>query len=63
MEGNFMSLKNQYLLGIYDSVAKKDSTEPEFLQAVEEVLSSLKPVVEKREEEYRKAALLESCKD
>ena len=43
-----MSLKNQYLLGIYDSVAKKDSTEPEFLQAVGEVLESLECLLASR---------------
>ena len=45
-----MNLKNEYLLGIYDSVAKKDSTEPEFLQAVGEVLESLEPIVNKNPE-------------
>ena len=45
-----MSLKNEYLLGIYNSVAKKDSTEPEFLQAVGEVLESLEPIVERNPE-------------
>ena len=45
-----MNLKNEYLLGIYNSVAKKDSTEPEFLQAVGEVLESLEPIVEKNPE-------------
>ena len=48
-----------YVDEVIEQVAKKNPGEPEFLQAVEEVLSSLKPVVEKNEEEYRKAALLE----
>ena len=48
-----------YVDEVIEAVAKKNANEPEFLQAVEEVLSSLKPVVEKHEEEYRKAALLE----
>ena len=48
-----------YVDEVIEKVSQKNSTEPEFLQAVEEVLSSLKPVVEKNEEQYRKAALLE----
>ena len=48
-----------YVDEVIEAVAKKNANEPEFLQAVEEVLSSLKPVVEKHEEEYKKAALLE----
>ena len=48
-----------YVDEVIEKVSKRNPNEPEFLQAVEEVLSSLKPVVEKREEEYRKAALLE----
>jgi len=43
-----MSIKNQYLQGIYDKLAKKSAGEPEFLQAVSEVLESLEPVVERR---------------
>lgn len=40
-------------------VEKKNPGEPEFHQAVKEVLESLKPVVEANEEKYRKEALLE----
>lgn len=40
-------------------VEKKNSGEPEFHQAVKEVLESLKPVIEANEEKYRKEALLE----
>ena len=40
-------------------VEKKNATEPEFLQAVKEVLDSLRPIVDANEEKYRKAALLE----
>ncbi len=43
-----MSISNSYLQGIYDSLAEKSTHEPEFLQAVYEVLESLCPVVEKR---------------
>ena len=48
-----------YVEEVIAKVSAKNATEPEFLQTVEEVLSSLKPVVEKNEEAYRKAALLE----
>ncbi len=53
-----MSLKNEYLCGIYEKVAKKDSTEPEFLQAVGEVLESLEPIVE-RNPEMAKTGVIE----
>ncbi|MEA4893265.1 MAG: NADP-specific glutamate dehydrogenase [Peptococcaceae bacterium] len=45
-----MNFKNSYLQGVYDRVCKKDVNEPEFLQAVGEVLQSLEPVVEKMPE-------------
>ena len=41
-----MSIKNAYLLSVLDDLKKKSAHEPEFLQAVEEVLESLEPVVE-----------------
>ena len=41
-----MSLKNEYLKRVYEGVVARDSNEPEFLQAVLEVLESLEPVVE-----------------
>ena len=41
-----MTLKNKYLQEVYDSLAKKSFNEPEFLQAVREVLESLEPVAE-----------------
>ena len=40
-------------------VKAKNAAEPEFLQAVEEVLESIRPVVEANEELYRKEAVLE----
>ncbi len=40
-------------------VKKKNASEPEFLQAVTEVLESLRPVIEKNEEKFKKEALLE----
>ena len=43
-----MILKNAYMKKVYDQVAKRDPDQPEFLQAVMEVLESLEPVVEAR---------------
>ena len=43
-----MNFQSAYLQGVYDSVCKRNSNEPEFLQAVKEVLESLEPVVAKR---------------
>ncbi len=40
--------KNAYVQGVYDKVAARNAGEPEFLQAVKEVLESLEPVLEKR---------------
>ncbi len=43
-----MAINNAYLQGVYESVEKKNAHEPEFLQAVKEVLETLVPVIEKR---------------
>ena len=51
-------LTNEYLKRVYDGLAKRNANEPEFLQAVREVLESIQPVVEKHPE-YEKAALIE----
>ncbi len=40
-------MKNQYLIDLLEQVKKRNAGEPEFHQAVEEVLESLEPVVEK----------------
>ena len=48
-----------YVDEVIAKVSEKNAGEPEFLQTVEEVLSSLKPIVDKNEAVYRKAALLE----
>ncbi|MGM9680232.1 MAG: NADP-specific glutamate dehydrogenase [Eubacteriales bacterium] len=45
-----MALTNSYLLSVLDTVRKRDAGEPEFIQAVTEVLESLEPVVEARPE-------------
>ncbi len=41
-----MAFKNEYLKGVYAQVEKRNLGEPEFLQAVKEVLESFEPVVE-----------------
>ena len=48
-----------YVDEVLDIVSKKNADQPEFLQAVTEVLESLRPVVEANEEVYRKNAILE----
>ncbi|MDD6062247.1 MAG: NADP-specific glutamate dehydrogenase [Oscillospiraceae bacterium] len=48
-----------YVDEIYDRVVKENPCEPEFHQAVKEVLDSLRPVVEANEAQYRRDALLE----
>ncbi|MBP5238858.1 MAG: NADP-specific glutamate dehydrogenase [Clostridia bacterium] len=40
-----MALENEYLKKVYETVCKRDSGEPEFQQAVLEVLESFQPVV------------------
>ena len=45
-----MALKNQYLIDLFESVKKRNPAEPEFLQAVTEVLETLEPVSEKRQD-------------
>ena len=45
---NNMSISNAYLNGVYEDVCKRNPNEPEFHQAVKEVLESLIPVVEQR---------------
>ena len=48
-----------YVDEVLAKVKEKNASEPEFLQAVEEVLNSLRPVIDANEEMYRKQALLE----
>ena len=45
-----MAITNEYLKGVYNSVVARNPNEPEFQQAVYEVLESLQPVVEKRKD-------------
>ena len=48
-----------YIDEIIEQVVRKNPSEPEFHQAVKEVLESLRAVVEENEEKFRKDALLE----
>nr|WP_294469026.1 NADP-specific glutamate dehydrogenase [uncultured Sellimonas sp.] len=48
-----------YVDEVIDLVVKKNPNEPEFHQAVKEVLESLRVVIEANEDKYRKEALLE----
>ncbi|MGN0293296.1 MAG: NADP-specific glutamate dehydrogenase, partial [Lachnospiraceae bacterium] len=48
-----------YTEEIYARVVEQNPGEPEFHQAVKEVLDSLKLVIDANEEEYRKLGILE----
>ena len=48
-----------YVDEVLEYVNKKDYNEKEFLQAVGEVLNSLRPVIDANEEKFRRVALLE----
>ena len=45
-----MAITNAYLKGVYDGLVARNPEQKEFLQAVEEVLESLQPVIEARPE-------------
>ncbi len=49
--------KSEYLNQVYATVEKRNAGEPEFLQAVREVLESLEPVIEKRPELVEKGII------
>ena len=49
---------DKYLESVYSDVVNRDPNQPEFLQAVREVLECLKPVLEKKPE-YKEAGILE----
>ena len=53
-----MAISNEYLQSVFDGLKQRNADQPEFLQAVEEVLESLVPVVESRPE-LQKAAIIE----
>ncbi len=43
-----MALKNTYLIELLETVKKRNQGEPEFIQAVTEVIETLEPVIDKR---------------
>ncbi|MBR0189868.1 MAG: NADP-specific glutamate dehydrogenase [Clostridia bacterium] len=45
-----MAIKNAYLLDLLERTKKRNAGEPEFIQAVTEVFTSLEPVIEKRQD-------------
>ncbi|MCI5802333.1 MAG: NADP-specific glutamate dehydrogenase [Oscillospiraceae bacterium] len=45
-----MDFKSEYLQNVYDTVCRRNAGEPEFLQAVKEVLESFEPVVAQKPE-------------
>ena len=59
MSNAALEVRNGYLSRVIEETKAKNPHEPEFIQAMEEVLSAIEPVVDKYEEEYRKTALLE----
>ena len=48
-----------YVDEVLEKIKKRDADQPEFIQAVTEVLETLKPVIEKDEQKYRDLAILE----
>ena len=52
-----MSIQNEYLQGVQDRLTQQNPHEKEFLQATEEVLESLVPVVEQRPEFIRNGVI------
>ena len=48
-----------YVDEVLEKIKKRDADQPEFIQAVTEVLDSLRPVIEQDEAKYRKLAILE----
>ncbi len=54
-----MAIQNSYLTELMETVKKRNPGEPEFHQAVQEVLESLEPVIEKHPE-YIKAGVIDS---
>lgn len=50
---------SEYILNVINQVKEKNAGEAQFIQAVDEVLGSIAPVVFKHEEEYKRLGLLE----
>ena len=59
MSINEKNLTSEYLSEVLAKTEEKNKFEPEFNQAVKEVLSSITPVILKHEAEYKELALLE----
>ena len=53
-----MTFKSDYISGVYEKVIAKNPNEPEFHEAVKEVLASIEPVISCRPE-YQKAAIVD----
>lgn len=53
-----MIITNKYLLEIYEKCERSNPGQPEFLQAVQEVLASIQPIIE-ADDTYRRNGLLE----
>ncbi len=51
-------MKNQYMLGVLETVKKRNANEPEFIQTVEEVFESIEPVIDARPD-FVEAGILE----
>ena len=52
-----MSIQNEYLSGLMERVVRRNPAEPEFHQAVQEVLATLVPVVEAKPEYIREGVM------
>ncbi len=52
-----MAFKSEYLQKVYDDVVKRNAGEPEFHQAVKEVLESLEPVISARPDYIEKGVI------
>ena len=52
-----MSIKNEYLIGLMERVEKRNPGEPEFHQAVREVIESIEPVIEANPELIEKGII------
>ena len=54
-----LQVKSEYLRSVLEELEAKNQHEPEFIQAVTEVLCSIEPVILKHEEEFKRLAILE----
>ncbi len=56
-----MQFKNEYLASVYENVCKRNPGEPEFLQTVAEVLSTIEPVIERRPDIVKAGVVERMC--